>query len=96
VKRFAPNGYGLYDVAGNLWEWTTTPCVAEHTTTDDAPIYACCTPRTENIGEQNRRVIKGGSHLRTLVLPSLTNPARQGHAVRSTTSHLGFRCLLAV
>jgi sulfatase modifying factor 1 len=95
VKRFAPNGYGLYDVAGNVWEWTTTPWAADHTTTGDAPIYACCTPGTENIGEQDRRVIKGGSHL---CAPSYCHryrpAARQGHGVRSTTSHLGFRCVL--
>jgi len=84
-----------YDVAGNVWEWTTTPWVADHTTTDDAPIHACCTPGTENIGEQDRRAIKGGSHL---CAPSYCHryrpAARQGHAVRSTTSHLGFRCVL--
>ena len=95
VKRFAPNGYGLYDVAGNVWEWTTTPWAADHTTTGDAPIHACCTPGTENIGEQDRRVMKGGSHL---CAPSYCHryrpAARQGHGVRSTTSHLGFRCVL--
>jgi formylglycine-generating enzyme len=95
VKRFAPNGYGLYDVAGNVWEWTTTSWAADHTTTGDAPIHACCTPGTENIGEQDRRVIKGGSHL---CAPSYCHryrpAARQGHGVRSTTSHLGFRCVL--
>jgi sulfatase modifying factor 1 len=95
VRRFAPNGYGLYDVAGNVWEWTTTPWVADHTTTGDAPIHGCCTPRTENVGEQDRRVIKGGSHL---CAPSYCHryrpAARQGHAVRSTTSHLGFRCVI--
>jgi formylglycine-generating enzyme len=95
VKRFAPNGYGLYDVAGNVWEWTTTPWATDHTTTGNAPTRACCTPARENLGEQDRRVIKGGSHL---CAPSYCHryrpAARQGHGARSTTSHLGFRCVL--
>ena len=49
----------------------------------------------KNIGEQDRRVTKGSSYL---CAPSYCHryraAARQGHAVRSTTSHLGFRCVL--
>jgi formylglycine-generating enzyme required for sulfatase activity len=94
VRRFPPNGYGLYDVAGNVWEWTRTPWTADHTG-PVAPAPACCGPDHEQVGEQDRRVIKGGSHI---CAPSYCHryrpAARQGHAVRSTTSHLGFRCVL--
>ena len=75
MKRFAPNGYGLYDVAGNVWEWTTTPSAADHTTTGDAPIHACVRLAQENIGEQDRRVIKGGSlFCAAFVLAVATDP----------------------
>jgi formylglycine-generating enzyme len=93
VMRFAPNGYGLYDVAGNVWEWTTSPWSADHRVADP-PGHACCPPVAEHVSEHDRRVIKGGSHL---CAPSYCHryrpAARQGHAVRSTTSHLGFRCV---
>lgn len=94
VRRFPPNGYGLYDVAGNVWEWTRTPWTASHAEpADDQP--HCCGPGHEQVGEEDRRVMKGGSHL---CAPSYCHryrpAARQGHAVRSTTSHLGFRCVL--
>jgi formylglycine-generating enzyme len=95
VKRFPPNGYGLYDVAGNVWEWTSTAWAADHTVAVSAPVHACCAPVHEQVNENDRRVIKGGSHL---CAPSYCHryrpAARQGHAVRSTTSHLGFRCVV--
>ncbi|HSJ59679.1 MAG TPA: formylglycine-generating enzyme family protein [Jiangellaceae bacterium] len=94
IGRFPPNGYGLYDVAGNVWEWTRSTWTSTHAgPVDTTP--ACCGPGHEHVGEEDRRVIKGGSHL---CAPSYCHryrpAARQGHAVRSTTSHLGFRCVL--
>jgi formylglycine-generating enzyme required for sulfatase activity len=94
VGRFPPNRYGLYDVAGNVWEWTRS----EWTSTRTEPVDTeptCCGPGHEHVREDDRRVIKGGSHL---CAPSYCHryrpAARQGHAVRSTTSHLGFRCVV--
>ena len=55
---------------------------------------ACCAPQHE-VTEEERRVTKGGSHL---CAPSYCHryrpAARQGHTVRSTTSHVGFRCVV--
>jgi formylglycine-generating enzyme required for sulfatase activity len=93
VKRFPVNGYGLYDVTGNVWEWTTTvwPDAA------DQPVEAahgCCGPHSPVLGEHARRVIKGGSHLCAPSYCLRYRPAaRQGQEVRSTTGHLGFRCV---
>jgi formylglycine-generating enzyme required for sulfatase activity len=93
VKRFPPNGFGLYDVAGNVWEWTSSPWQPTHVDGETgAPGgHACCAPPA--LTEADQRVTKGGSHL---CAPSYCHryrpAARQGHTVRSTTSHLGFRC----
>ena len=96
VKRFPPNNYGLFDVAGNVWEWTSTPWTDTHSESEPrAP--ACCAPQPAGFSEQDRHVTKGGSHL---CAPSCCHryrpAARQGHSVRSTTSHLGFRCAIRV
>jgi formylglycine-generating enzyme len=62
VKTFPPNGYGLYDVAGNVWEWTTSPWTSDHAARfERATAGSCCAPTT--VAETDRRVIKGGSHL---------------------------------
>jgi sulfatase modifying factor 1 len=87
VGAFPPNGYGLFDVTGNVWEWTADVFAMP------GDRHACCAPSPG--GEMPRRVIKGGSHLCAPSYCLRYRPAaRQGQAVDSSTSHLGFRCIL--
>jgi formylglycine-generating enzyme len=106
VKRFPPNGYGLYDMAGNVWEWTADFFSPRHA---DAAEHPCCTPLNPRVGsaEQSyehgmpgahipRRVTKGGSHLCAPNYCLRYRPAaRQGEAIDTSTSHIGFRCVIA-
>jgi formylglycine-generating enzyme len=87
VGAFPPNGFGLYDVCGNVWEWTSDLYAGAH----DAP--GCCPPPGD--GDFPRRVIKGGSHLCAPSYCLRYRPAaRQGQTIDSSTSHLGFRCIV--
>jgi formylglycine-generating enzyme required for sulfatase activity len=105
VKRFPANGYGLYDVAGNVWEWTKDYFTPHH---PGDPVKPCCVPYNPRVGapdpndapaqplpEIPRRVIKGGSHLCAPNYCLRYRPAaRQAEAVDTSTSHIGFRCVL--
>jgi formylglycine-generating enzyme len=103
VGSFPPNGYGLYDMAGNVWEWTSDFFTPVH----DGPVdHPCCTPHNPRVTSPERsyerrgpgahtprRVTKGGSHLCAPNYCLRYRPAaRQGQAVDSTSSHIGFRC----
>ena len=74
VGSFPANGYGLVDVCGNVWEWTSTPYAVPE-------------------GEQERRVIKGGSFLCADNYCHRFRPsALMGQTLDTATCHMGFRC----
>jgi formylglycine-generating enzyme len=102
VASFSPNGYGLYDMTGNVWEWTTDFFAPRH---PDEAERACCVPRNPRVASDERsfapgetiprRVIKGGSHLCAPNYCLRYRPAaRQGEAIDTSTGHIGFRCLV--
>jgi formylglycine-generating enzyme len=91
VASFPPNGYGLYDACGNVWEWTVDWFTSDH---DEPTPSPCCGPPRSD-GEIPRRVIKGGSHLCAPSYCLRYRPAaRQGEAIDTSTSHIGFRCVV--
>jgi formylglycine-generating enzyme required for sulfatase activity len=89
VGAFPPNGYGLYDMTGNVWEWTCD----EPRPGGTAP-RPCCAPSKPH-ERIPRRVIKGGSHLCAPNYCLRYRPAaRQFEAIDTSTSHIGFRCVV--
>jgi formylglycine-generating enzyme required for sulfatase activity len=105
VAAFPPNGYGLYDMIGNVWEWTRDFYAAKHPA--DAP-KACCIPENPRGGREDesydpcqpesripRRVLKGGSHLCAPNYCRRYRPAaRHPQPVDTSASHVGFRCIV--
>jgi formylglycine-generating enzyme len=93
VGRYPPNDWGLLDMIGNVWEWTGSSWTDDHAG-QPGEHHSCCAPPGP-VGEEDRRVMKGGSHLCAASYCLRYRPAaRQGQAVRSSTSHLGFRCVV--
>jgi formylglycine-generating enzyme required for sulfatase activity len=104
VKSYPPNGFGLYEMAGNVWEWTTDFYEARHRVAE-----GCCSalrnPRG-GVKEKShdpclpnsfipRKVIKGGSFLCAPNYCQRYRPAaRMAQPIDTSTCHLGLRCIV--
>jgi formylglycine-generating enzyme required for sulfatase activity len=105
VMRFPANGYGLYDMIGNVWEWTSDWYAPKH---KPEPAKACCIPRNPRGARLQesyddcqpalqipRRVLKGGSFLCAPNYCRRYRPAaRHAQPIDTSACHIGFRCVV--
>lgn len=99
VKSYSANGYGLFDTAGNVWEWcsdwyradayagrkdiTTNPTGPDKFWDPNEPLAP-------------KRVTRGGSFLCHVTYCESYRPAaRRGTAADTGMSHVGFRCVIS-
>ena len=105
VTAFPANAYGIYDMIGNVWEWTSDWYSERH---EADAAKACCIPTNPRGGPEAasyapalpnivkpRKVLKGGSHLCAPNYCRRYRPAaRHAEPVDTSTNHVGFRCVV--
>lgn len=105
VRTYPANGYGLFDMIGNVWEWSADwygqPRIERKSR------GTCCVPVNPRGGLKRqscdpamldipigRKVVKGGSHLCAANYCQRYRPAaRHPQEIDSSTCHIGFRCI---
>lgn len=104
VRHYPPNDYDLYDMIGNVWEWTSDWYTNNHPQKNKS----CCVPQNPRGGNETesydpfqpdirigRKVLKGGSHLCAPNYCQRYRPAaRYPQPIDTSTSHVGFRCII--
>ena len=105
VRSYPANGHSLFDMIGNVWEWTSDWYAEGAALKSPSP---CCLPQNPRGGPLEgsydpqmpdipipRKVIKGGSHLCAETYCQRYRPAaRHPESIDSATTHLGFRCVV--
>ena len=100
VAQYRPNGYGLFDVGGNVWEWTSDWYRADYYSTLAEQGDVARNPQGPSTSldpaepDQPKRVQRGGSFLCTDEYCTRYMVGTRGKGeVRSASNHLGFRCV---
>ena len=103
VKQYAPNGYGLYDIGGNVWEWVSDWYRADYYTLLRSKGVVARNPKGPDVPydpqepDQKKRVHRGGSFLCSDLYCTryLVGTRGKGES-RTASNHCGFRCVRGV
>ncbi len=95
VGAFPPNAFGLLDMIGNVWEWTTTK-YSERGHQLGNQTKSCC-PTSGEPDPSLIQALKGGSHLCAPEYCHRYRPAaRSPQSQDTSTTHIGFRCVVTL